>query len=932
MAASYTDSITWSSVEYSLSDLKNRLPIFATIVSNSSTEDSAGNRTVYQLKRVETIETIVAYYKLPPPDGESVKRTGVWVTIPKDYRAPFKVLPFKDYMRDKEATFEELLATTPRKIKVIYKVQRAPAWIKLDHGCELEVLGTKMVASKDGKREILRLQNSTCPFTLNPDCGGKFQVVEDDTEYTLTEIIKRFPLPQKVALARPEKHSDNLLELASPNGSKLMHLLLKRESQEEYIIGEDTSRQTGIVANVDADVKFYIPEAVECIPHTSLRLKPDDPEVLRPENLIYKRKAKPVVCKPLEQLFNVIISPSKLPPRLPRPRRNTIAEVSREDNEVFENTPVMNMIPRRKLDRSASVPNAHSTIGLPSSRPQAGGRMKMLTRDETKRIFSADNRYSRRMSESEIEITPNIDEWDLPVEEDSETDGLYEVVKIKEDRTEDNEDNDKKNEIEEETDKGNESVDEFIKENEYELDVKNTMAEGEDGVCNNTNKECSPIYAVIQRENRQLDESADPGGYEIPTSHRESTSSDYDSPKPLGDSAFTDYHSTMTIIRPASNDYDSPKSHEEPASNDDDSPRSHEEPASNDYDSPKSHEELASNDYDSPKSHEEPASNDYDSPKSHEEPASNDYDSPRSHEEPASSDYDSPRSHEEPASSDYDSPKSHEEPASSDYDSPKSHEVPTSNDYDSPKSHGEPASSNYDAPKSHEEPASNDYDSPRSHGKSTFNDYDSPKSHEELASNDYDFPKSHEEPASNDYDSPKSHGEPASSNYDAPKSHEEPASNDYDSPRSHGNSASNEYDFPKSHGEPAPNDYDYPKSLRESDSNDYDFHISQEKATSSDYDSHKSHRKATSNDYYSPTTHREAIPNDYYSPKSLRESASNDYDSHKSMEEPTSNDYYSPNPHEESASNDHRSNSAGLATNKSKFARNKDESHKCSIS
>ncbi|XP_072029919.1 uncharacterized protein [Amphiura filiformis] len=439
---------TDASEEYPLKDLTSKfsLPIYATIANTSNSEGSTGNQIVYHLKHVETIQTIVAY-KLLPSDGESI-------ILPKAYRGPWKVLPFEDHMCD-EVTFAEMLAYTPRKIKVVGKVQRAPAWINLDHGCELEVMGTKVVASTSGPIEILRLQNSMCPFSLHPDCGGKFQVVEDDTEYTLTEIVERFPLPQKVALVRPEKHSDNLLELASPKESKLMHLLLKRESYEEYIIGEDTSKQNGIVANVDADVSFHIPRTIELVPKseveleprsaTSIRMKRGDNEVgiIRRENLIYKGRNKPVVCKPVEQLFNVSIGSLDLHRR---PRRRTISEPSRKDSK--ENTPVRNRALLRRLDRSTSVPTAECTIGLPSSQPE--GMTTLLTTDEIKGSGA---------------------------KEENKTEGVYEV-RI----TRSNEENEKRNEIKEESE--NEYMDEFIKENEYagtEYEKSTMNAGGEDG-------------------------------------------------------------------------------------------------------------------------------------------------------------------------------------------------------------------------------------------------------------------------------------------------------------------------------------------------------------------------------------------------------------------------------------------------------------------
>ncbi len=224
----------------------------------------------------------------------------------------------------------------------------------------------------------------TREFRLYPETSATYQVVDDPTKYTLKDIVKQFPLPQKIALENLNEHKELLKHVtSSPSSSeerKVMHLLLKRETQQKFIVGEEINGENGIAVHVDAEVKIRI-----ISDETSLSTKSEETNVkmddnhnhcLCVQNLIWKAPDRPVVCKPYEELFTSIVSK---PPALPsRPTR-----FRRQSEPVIRSASVA-PAPDVHVRRNSSTT---SSINVPSIIPE-GHRVRMWTPEETQQFFN----------------------------------------------------------------------------------------------------------------------------------------------------------------------------------------------------------------------------------------------------------------------------------------------------------------------------------------------------------------------------------------------------------------------------------------------------------------------------------------------------------------------------------------------------------------
>ena len=142
-------------------------------------------------------------------------------------------------------------------------------------------------------------------------------MVEDTAQYSLLDILQRFPLPQRVALVEPAKHSEILIGFLPSTGKANVNFMLKEKVQDEYIIGEDCQKLNGIVLHVDLDLYFYVPESVnpsyvekEELKQTRLRSGQDEDEV-NINQFICRKGDKPAMHGPIEMLFRNLV----LPPR-----------------------------------------------------------------------------------------------------------------------------------------------------------------------------------------------------------------------------------------------------------------------------------------------------------------------------------------------------------------------------------------------------------------------------------------------------------------------------------------------------------------------------------------------------------------------------------------------------------------------------------------
>ena len=254
------------------------------------------------------------------------------------------------------------------------------------------------------------MQNSTFPYRLNPDCRGKFQVIADDTEYTLAEILERFPLPQRIKLVKENKHSEELLRLVSPGEQQVRQLILKSQSQEEYVISEHLNTKNHLLVNLDADLRFLIPESTYLsrlnlnLPGQSSKVASggEDIEVLRLDNMICEVKEKRVVCKTRDEIFISLPTGKDLPDR---PVKSSTNRPLPSPHSGYENFTPVGMSKRDRHGKVGSPITKSSMVGsfleretkepryTSEPRRSISGRPRMMTPDETRKELGKVNGF-----------------------------------------------------------------------------------------------------------------------------------------------------------------------------------------------------------------------------------------------------------------------------------------------------------------------------------------------------------------------------------------------------------------------------------------------------------------------------------------------------------------------------------------------------------
>ncbi|XP_072043940.1 uncharacterized protein [Amphiura filiformis] len=431
--------VAWSSTGYPLYEIVSKfpLPVLAKLVAGTDTGSHALSGVIYRLKRLLRIHIITA--QTMPLDGSTAEK----LCIPKDYRGLFKILPLKDDMYQ-DICMEDIIQYQPRYIKVLERVDHITSapWIKLNSGDMVEVVGIKTMARKSGVQKCLRLQNSTCTFVLNPDCRGKFQVIEDDTEYTLSDLVTRFPLPQRVTLVKQERHSHELLQFVyTSKENQMAPLLLKGQSQEEYIVGEELNGHNGIVAHVDANLRFHLPKVVVHSPRNpvkpkdsaSLRMNSksidgddDDDFILRVDYLICTEMDKLIFCKPRYQIFVDLALPRR-PSALTQTATHLAPPMGLADEPIYVN--IARILQKARDPVTSSVVGVHDRTLTPD---RIGERLPMMTPEDmgafmnphARRPVSSSDDYASLSSDDDDDDYEDVDVPIQPTNEGEKEDNV----------------------------------------------------------------------------------------------------------------------------------------------------------------------------------------------------------------------------------------------------------------------------------------------------------------------------------------------------------------------------------------------------------------------------------------------------------------------------------------------------------------------------
>ena len=210
-----------------------------------------------------------------------------------------------------------------------------------------------------------------------------------------------------------DRHSDVLLKLLrSAKSEDDTTLLLKSQSEHEYIIGRDEHGQNGIIIDIDASLPFVIPDSLTPTAydsqgarrkHASIRMAPrtsaEHLDELRVDQVICKAREKLVICKPFHMVFKSLV----LPPRNPLIAQEN--EKSSSNQEITSDTRWGQHGQNAQYDnveltlkkKSRNYKLGHSTKWPPPPLPpKASGddgsemrhNVKMMTPEDTRKMFN----------------------------------------------------------------------------------------------------------------------------------------------------------------------------------------------------------------------------------------------------------------------------------------------------------------------------------------------------------------------------------------------------------------------------------------------------------------------------------------------------------------------------------------------------------------
>ncbi|XP_078587286.1 uncharacterized protein LOC144868666 [Branchiostoma floridae x Branchiostoma japonicum] len=153
---------------------------------------------IHGVKTQEKVVTTVEGGRDTP--GSKVEK----LHIPLNYGGYFEVLPSEQEGNVTDIVYNsvrEVAKNFPRFVCVDtdMSVTSDMGGVRLHRGDQLELLENAKRPTKTGLRPFLKCRvNDDKECFLPHECRGRFLVIPDENSYTISEIIKRFPLPRRV--------------------------------------------------------------------------------------------------------------------------------------------------------------------------------------------------------------------------------------------------------------------------------------------------------------------------------------------------------------------------------------------------------------------------------------------------------------------------------------------------------------------------------------------------------------------------------------------------------------------------------------------------------------------------------------------------------------------------------------------------------------
>ncbi|KAK6188860.1 hypothetical protein SNE40_004950 [Patella caerulea] len=260
MAASI-DEIEWSEETASLQEVADKvsLPCVVRVCEGYDSGDDISSFSLGDLMKIDSCEHIkkivCRFVKWTGWDQPGSGNTGRYtiayenesLSIPVLYKGLVRVLPKHGIYYTYES-IANALTDFPRYLEVLktvkYQEEGSSKMVILAKGDVLETIGwrkpKKQKRDSDLKEYLKCLHHGKDTIYIPSNLTGAFQVLRDDEEYTLQEVIKRFPLPQIVQFTETlskEVVSHDIVEAFGNLDSFEGKMMLKTCHTERTLVG-----------------------------------------------------------------------------------------------------------------------------------------------------------------------------------------------------------------------------------------------------------------------------------------------------------------------------------------------------------------------------------------------------------------------------------------------------------------------------------------------------------------------------------------------------------------------------------------------------------------------------------------------------------------------------------------------------------------------
>ncbi|KAK6189112.1 hypothetical protein SNE40_005151 [Patella caerulea] len=254
--ANNVDTIEWSEDETTLKELGNHatFPCVVKVTEGFYSHQDVSTFSCGDLLKIDSFESVekvkANFVRL---SERSSTRKGVRrsvyrgipgeFSIPLSYKGAVKILPANG-VHYIYSNITDVIEDRPRYLQVIEAVsfKAMDSVVHLKHGDILEGLAviTSKKASKASTRYLKCLHNLQDTIHVPSSLVGQFRVLTDEDEYSLQEVIDKFPLPQIVQFGEilsREVVSDDILEAFGNLDSFEGKMSLNHVYSEDVLVG-----------------------------------------------------------------------------------------------------------------------------------------------------------------------------------------------------------------------------------------------------------------------------------------------------------------------------------------------------------------------------------------------------------------------------------------------------------------------------------------------------------------------------------------------------------------------------------------------------------------------------------------------------------------------------------------------------------------------